>query len=189
MNATITAATGLTIDHAAETAAETAAAATTVYIGLGANLGERGQALRFAVQTLARLPGTRLRGVSSLYRSAPVDASGPDYLNAVAVLETNAAPQDFLAQLQALENAAGRQRPYRNAPRTLDLDILLWGDARLDIPTLTVPHPRMKERAFVLRPLAELAPQRVTAAQLAAVARQAIDVLTGPQWVEDNAIL
>ncbi|VUZ27714.1 Uncharacterised protein [uncultured Comamonas sp.] len=177
-----------TIDAATDPAAETAAA-TTVYIGLGANLGDRGQALRSAVQALAGLPGTRLCGVSSLYRSAPVDASGPDYLNAVAVLETNAAPQDFLARLQALENAAGRQRPYRNAPRTLDLDILLWGDARLDTPTLTVPHPRMEERAFVLRPLAELAPQRVTAAQLAAVAGQAIDVLAGPQWVEGVATL
>lgn len=167
--------------------AETAPA--TVYIGLGANLGDRGQALRAAVQALAALPGTRLRGISSLYSSAPVDAAGPDYLNAVAVLETDAAPQDFLAQLQALENVAGRQRPYRNAPRTLDLDILLWGDARLDTPQLTVPHPRMAERAFVLRPLAELAPQRVTAAQLAAVAGQAIAVLAGPDWVEMGTTL
>lgn len=153
-----------------------------VYVGLGANLGDRGEALLQALQRMAALPQTKLRAVSSLYSSAPVDATGPDYLNAVAVLATKQAPLDFLQALQALELQAGRERPYRNAPRTLDLDVLLWGDQRLDSPTLTVPHPRMYERAFVLLPLAELDAQRVTAAQLDAVRAQRIAVAQGPQW-------
>ncbi len=111
-----------------------------------------------------------------------MDASGPDYLNAVACLHSSLTPLALLAQLQALENAAGRERPYRNAPRTLDLDLLLYGSVRLQTPSLTLPHPRMLERAFVLRPLAELAPALVSSAQLAAVADQAIRVLQGPQW-------
>ena len=156
----------------------------TAFIGLGANLGDRGAALRQAAVALGQLPGTQLRAVSSLYRSAPVDATGPDYLNAVAAVQTTLAPLQLLAQLQALENAAGRQRPYRNAPRTLDLDVLLYGAVRSDDPTLTLPHPRMHERAFVLRPLQELAPQLVSAAQLAAVAGQAIQVLQGAEWLD-----
>lgn len=159
------------------------AAPVLLYVGLGANLGDTGQALRQAVHAMAALPATRLQAVSSLYRSAPVDASGPDYLNAVAALHSSLEAEEFLRQLQALELAAGRQRPYRNAPRTLDLDILLWGQARLDSPTLTVPHPRMYERAFVLRPLAELAPELVSAAQLQAVAGQGIACLRlGGGW-------
>ena len=153
-----------------------------VYVGLGANLGDRGEALLQALQRMAALPQTALRAVSSLYSSAPVDATGPDYLNAVALLATEQAPHDFLQALQALELQAGRERPYRNAPRTLDLDVLLWGDQQLDSPTLTVPHPRMYERAFVLLPLAELDAQRVTAAQLDAVRAQRIAVAQGPQW-------
>lgn len=161
-----------------------ASTAALAYIGLGANLGDRGAALRQAAQALGRLPGTRLVGISSLYSSAPVDATGPDYLNAVAAVQTTLAPLQLLAQLQALENAAGRQRPYRNAPRTLDLDVLLYGAVRSGDPTLTLPHPRMHERAFVLRPLQELAPQLVSAAQLAAVAGQAIQVLQGAEWLD-----
>ena len=155
----------------------------TAFIGLGANLGDRGAALRQAVMALGQLPGTQLLAVSSLYRSAPVDASGPDYLNAVAAIATTLAPRALLAQLQALEHAAGRLRPYRNAPRTLDLDVLLYGAVQQDDPTLTLPHPRMTERAFVLHPLHELAPERVGAAQLAAVADQAIALLQGPHWL------
>lgn len=147
----------------------------TVFVGLGANLGDRGQALAQAVHAMALLPATRVVQVSSLYVSAPVDAGGPDYLNAVAQLETALAPLALLHALQAVELAAGRERPYRNAPRTLDLDVLLYGDLQMDTPELTVPHPRLTERAFVLRPLAELAPQRVGPAQLAAVADQRID--------------
>jgi 2-amino-4-hydroxy-6-hydroxymethyldihydropteridine diphosphokinase len=109
-----------------------------------------------------------------LYRSAPVDATGPDYLNAVAELHTTLDAMAVLDLLQSLENQAGRERPYRNAPRTLDLDLLLYGDARIDASTLNVPHPRMWGRAFVLLPLAELAPQRVSAEALASVQDQAI---------------
>jgi len=148
---------------------------TRAWIGLGANLGDARAALRTAVQSLAALPATRVLRVSSLYRSAPVDAGGPDYLNAVAELETPLAPLGLLHALQSIERAAGRERPYRNAPRTLDLDVLLHGDGPLESAELTVPHPRMGERAFVLLPLAELAPGRVDAQQLAAVAGQRID--------------
>ena len=158
--------------------------AVRVYVGLGANLGDRGEALLQALHAMAVLPQTQLLAVSSLYSSAPVDATGPDYLNAVAAVQTQQSPQDFLQALQAIELAAGRERPYRNAPRTLDLDILLWGDAQLDAPALTVPHPRMHERAFVLLPLAQLDASLVTAEQLAAVADQRIAVAQAPDWAK-----
>jgi 2-amino-4-hydroxy-6-hydroxymethyldihydropteridine diphosphokinase len=144
------------------------------YVGLGANLGDRAGAIRRAMAAIAALPQTRFGRCSSLYRSAPVDASGPEYLNAVAQIETCLAPQALLASLQAIEDATGRERPYRNAPRTLDLDLLLYGDRRLQTPQLTLPHPRMGERAFVLLPLAEIAPALVSPAQLAAVTSQVI---------------
>jgi 2-amino-4-hydroxy-6-hydroxymethyldihydropteridine diphosphokinase len=149
-------------------------AAVTAYIALGANLGDRHAALQQALQALRAMVGSGAMRSSRFYRSAPVDAGGPDYLNAVAELTTALTAPDLLRALQALENAAGRQRPYRNAPRTLDLDLLLYGDARIDSAELTVPHPRMWERAFVLVPLTELAPQCVPEAALAAVAAQAI---------------
>ena len=157
---------------------------TTAWIGLGANLGERAGTLRMALAALAALPGTRLLRVSSLYRSAPVDAGGPDYLNAVAEMATELPPHDLLAALQAIERAAGRERPYRNAPRTLDLDILLYGDLRLDSATLMLPHPRLHERAFVLLPLAELAPDRVLPQWLAGVEGQAIERWDETGWGE-----
>lgn len=157
---------------------------TTVYIGLGANLGDRGQALEQALQRLHASEGVQVQAVSSLYSSAPVDATGPDYLNAVARIDTSLEPQAFLELLQALELAAGRERPYRNAPRTLDLDVLLWGQSQLNTPTLTVPHPRMYERAFVLRPLQELAPECVSAAHLAAVAHQRLQAMEPPTWAQ-----
>lgn len=159
-----------------------AEAAVTAWIGLGANLGDARAALRGAVQAMAALPDTQVSQVSSLYRSAPVDAGGPDYLNAVAVLQTRLAPLALLHALQALEQAAGRERPYRNAPRTLDLDLLLYGDLRLEGAELTVPHPRMHERAFVLQPLAELEPAMVDAARLADVADQRIERVLAPAW-------
>jgi 2-amino-4-hydroxy-6-hydroxymethyldihydropteridine diphosphokinase len=127
-------------------------------IGLGANLGEPQQALAEALAALAALPDTQLVAASPFYRSAPVDAAGPDFVNAVAQLRTGLAPQALLAQLQRIEAEHGRERPYRNAPRTLDLDLLLYGDQRIAEPGLTVPHPRMHERAFVLRPLADIVP-------------------------------
>ena len=144
------------------------------YVGLGANLGDAGAALQTALGRLAQAPGVLACRSSGLYRSAPVDATGPDYLNAVAELRTTLTPMDVLALLQALENQAGRERPYRNAPRTLDLDLLLYGDASIQALTLEVPHPRMWGRAFVLLPLAELAPERVSGEALAAVQDQAI---------------
>jgi 2-amino-4-hydroxy-6-hydroxymethyldihydropteridine diphosphokinase len=129
------------------------------YIGLGANLGDARAALDAALQALAALPRTRLLRRSSIYRSAPIESSGPDYLNAVAELRTGLAPLELLRELQAIENCHGRERPYRNAPRTLDLDLLLHDEQTLDTPELTLPHPRLQQRAFVLRPLAELSPQ------------------------------
>jgi 2-amino-4-hydroxy-6-hydroxymethyldihydropteridine diphosphokinase len=130
------------------------------YIGLGANLGgDLLATLTLAARALSALPGTRLVTVSSAWRSAPVDAAGPDFLNAVAGLDTAMSPAELLDALQAIELAHGRERPYRNAPRTLDLDLLLYGDVVLDTPRLTLPHPRLGERAFVLRPLLEIAPE------------------------------
>ncbi|EGJ09743.1 2-amino-4-hydroxy-6-hydroxymethyldihydropteridine pyrophosphokinase, partial [Rubrivivax benzoatilyticus JA2 = ATCC BAA-35] len=102
--------------------------------------------------------GTRLVRRSSLWRSAPVDAAGPDFHNAVAELDTTLAPAGLLAALHAIEAAHGRERPYRNAPRTLDLDLLFYGDEVIDTASLVVPHPRAHLRAFVLRPLLELEP-------------------------------
>ena len=144
------------------------------YVGLGANLGDAGAALHTALGRLTQAPGVLVCRSSGWYRSAPVDATGPDYLNAVAELRTTLGAMDVLALLQTLENQAGRERPYRNAPRTLDLDLLLYGDAHIQAPTLEVPHPRMWGRAFVLLPLAELAPERALAEALAAVQDQAI---------------
>lgn len=128
------------------------------YVGLGANLGDARAALTAAWAALAALPGTTLAARSSMYRSAPLDAGGPDYLNAVAALDTTLAPHALLARLLEIERAHGRERPYRNAPRTLDLDLLLFDDLRLDGADLVLPHPRLHERAFVLAPLAEIAP-------------------------------
>ncbi|PJI98683.1 2-amino-4-hydroxy-6-hydroxymethyldihydropteridine diphosphokinase [Acidovorax sp. 69] len=154
-----------------------------VFVGLGANLGDREATLRSALHAIGQLPGTRVERVSPLYGSAPVDAGGPDYRNAVAELATTLTPQALLQALQIIEQSAGRERPYRNAPRTLDLDILWFGDQVIDTPELVVPHPRMMERAFVLRPLADLVPQRVDASALSKVADQSIEPLQGPGWV------
>jgi 2-amino-4-hydroxy-6-hydroxymethyldihydropteridine diphosphokinase len=153
------------------------------YVGLGGNLGDPQGAIGRAIEAIAALPHTRLVARSSLYGSAPVGAGGPDYVNAVVAMDTGLGAHELLAQLQAIEQAAGRERPYRNAPRTLDLDLLLYGSERIETPELTVPHPRMGQRAFVLRPLAEIAPALVTAAQLAAVTCQVIVRL--PQAPDD----
>lgn len=151
--------------------------ALTAYVALGANLGDAAQAVRDALTHLDALRATRMVRHSSLYRTAPVDSQGPDYINAVAELATRLTAPELLAQLQRLELAAGRERPYHNAPRTLDLDLLLYGDARIDSPRLQVPHPRMNQRAFVLVPLAEIAPHLVTAGALQAVAGQILTPL------------
>ncbi len=128
------------------------------YIGLGANLGDARATLQAALQALARLPGCQLLQVSSVYRSAPVDASGPDFFNAVALLRTSLPALAVLDALQAIEQQFGRQRPFPNAPRTLDLDLLLLGADRLQSPRLRLPHPRLHLRAFVLQPLLEISP-------------------------------
>lgn len=151
-------------------------------IGLGANLGDARTALRSAVASLAALPETQVEAVSSLYASAPVDAQGPDFLNAVVRLCTGLTAPALLDALQAVEAAAGRERPYRNAPRTLDLDLLFYGDARIASPRLQVPHPRALERAFVLLPLADVAPHRVSAEDIQRVADQRVQAVEGPGW-------
>ncbi len=146
----------------------------TAYIALGANLGDARVAVLQAIRAIAALPATSMVRRSSLYRTAPLDATGPDYVNAVVEILTALGPHKLLLELQQLEQAAGRQRPHRNAPRTLDLDILLYGDQVLDSPTLVIPHPRMNQRAFVLVPLAEIAPVKVSPAQLQAVSGQVL---------------
>lgn len=133
------------------------------FIGLGANLGDPVAQVRAAMRALAQMPCARLRACSGLYRTAPVgDADQPDFINAVCALETERTPLELLADLRLLETRAGRVRDRErpNGPRTLDLDLLLYDDLTLDAPGLTLPHPRMHERAFVLVPLQELAPER-----------------------------
>jgi 2-amino-4-hydroxy-6-hydroxymethyldihydropteridine diphosphokinase len=147
------------------------------FVAIGANLGDARETVLQAMDDLDRVPRTRVSARSSLYRSAPVDAGGPDFVNAVVELQTELDPHALLAELQRLEAGAGRERPYRNAPRTLDLDLLRHGDAVLDTPRLALPHPRMAERAFVLLPLAEIAPEQVTSLQLAQVTDQRIERL------------
>jgi len=148
------------------------------YVALGANLGDAARALLQAMDRIGELPDTAVVRRSSLYRTAPVDSSGPDYINAVIEVSTRLSAPDLLAQLQAIETAAGRERPYRNAPRTLDLDLLLYGSAHIDSPRLTVPHPRMNERAFVLVPLAEIAPQQVPRSLPGNLTSQVIERMT-----------
>jgi 2-amino-4-hydroxy-6-hydroxymethyldihydropteridine diphosphokinase len=132
----------------------------TAYVGLGSNLEQPREQLRAAFSELERLPETRLVARSPLYRSAPVgNTDQPDFVNAVARLETGLAPERLLAELHAIEARHARRRSVPNAPRTLDLDLLLYGDAQIATPALVVPHPRMHERAFVLAPLAAIDPQ------------------------------
>ena len=134
----------------------------TAFIALGANLGDPMSQLRAAIAALGELPQTRLTAASSLYRSAPVgNADQPDFVNAVVQVSTGLAPQALLAALLELEQRFGRERSFRNAPRTLDLDLLLYDAQRIAERGLTVPHPRMHERAFVLAPLLEIAPDCV----------------------------
>ena len=163
------------LPQAAMTELHSGLATDVVATGLGANLGEARGTLAWSVRAIAALPRTQLLEVSSLYSTKPVDSSGPDYLNAVALVRTQQTPLAFLQALQALELQAGRERPYRNAPRTLDLDIELWGARQSNVPELILPHPRMWQRAFVLLPLAEIAPGIVSAEQLHSVADQGIE--------------
>ena len=131
---------------------------TLAYIGLGANLGNAAAQVRSAFDELDRMPHSRVLRRSSLYRSAPIGhADQPDFINAAAQLETGLPAEGLLAELQAIEQRHGRVRSFANAPRTLDLDLLLYANAVLSTPGLTLPHPRMHERAFVLMPLLEIA--------------------------------
>ncbi|WP_019936665.1 2-amino-4-hydroxy-6-hydroxymethyldihydropteridine diphosphokinase [Bordetella sp. FB-8] len=154
-------------------------ASIRAYIGLGSNLGDSGATLRAALQEISALPDVQACTASPFYRSAPVDASGPDFVNAVASLDTTLAPLQLLDRLQAIEQKHGRKRPYRNAPRTLDLDLLLYGEVSMSTQRLILPHPRMHERAFVLRPLRDLAPS-------AALPRGSLDALIA--GIADQAI-
>ena len=138
-----------------------ASAPSDAFIGLGANLGDRARQIEAACVDIAALPMTTLVARSALYASAPLDAPGGEYLNAVAHVRSALAPLELLRALQAIEARHGRVRPFAGAPRTLDLDLLLYGDLALASDALTLPHPRLHERAFVLVPLAEIAPERI----------------------------
>lgn len=143
-----------------------AAQTHTACVALGANIGEPLRQIEAGFAALAALPGTRLLARSSLYRSAPVGyADQPDFINAMAMIETALAPHALLDAVLTIERVNGRVREFPNAPRTLDLDIVLYGDVVLQEPGLTIPHARMLERAFVMVPLAEIAPDVVVPGQ------------------------
>ena len=154
------------------------------YVALGANLGDPAATIRAAFGALANLPESRVVHCSSLYRTAPVgNTEQPEFINAVAALETTLAPESLLDALFDIEARFGRIRTKKNGPRTLDLDLLLYNNQQLNLPRLTLPHPRLHLRAFVLYPLAELAPnlqlpgRGSIAAWLPAVANQGISRL------------
>ncbi len=133
---------------------------TIAYIGMGANLGDRQASVRQALREVTILPTIELVNVSSLYETAPVGViNQPDFLNQAAAVRTTLSPQALLQVLLHIENQMGRTRTVRWGPRVIDLDLLLYGDAQIALPGLTVPHPRLRERAFVLVPLAEIAPE------------------------------
>ena len=143
-------------------------------VAFGANLGDTRATVLQAIQDVGALANTQLQMASSLYASAPQEAIGPEFVNAVAIYDTVLSPLELLDALQNLEKTAGRERPYLNAPRTLDLDIIFYGDIALDSPRLTLPHPRWQERAFVLVPLAEISADKVSPALLSRVANQPV---------------
>ena len=143
-------------------------------MAFGANLGEAQATVLQAILDVGALATSQLVKASSLYASAPHEAAGPEFVNAVAMYDTDLPPLAMLDALQNLEKTAGRERPYLNAPRTLDLDIIFYGDIALDSPRLTLPHPRWQKRAFVLVPLAEISSDRVSPALLLNVANQPV---------------
>lgn len=163
------------------------------FIGMGGNLGDVQARLIQALADIAGLPGTAMEAVSPLYQTRPVDADGPDYLNAVVLVRSNLGPTELLGALLALETRHDRTRPYRHAPRTLDLDLLAYGGAARSTHRLTLPHPRLTERAFVLAPLkAVLAPMGLSepvgvtlpdplACQQLAQS-QGVALLAAPEW-------
>ena len=143
-------------------------------MAFGANLGKAQATVLQAILDVGALATSQLVKASSLYASAPHEAAGPEFVNAVAMYDTDLPPLALLDALQNLEKTAGRERPYLNAPRTLDLDIIFYGDISLDSPRLTLPHPRWQKRAFVLVPLAEISPDKVSPALLSSVANQSV---------------
>jgi 2-amino-4-hydroxy-6-hydroxymethyldihydropteridine diphosphokinase len=157
----------------------------TAYVALGSNLGDSRRTVAEAINALGSLPQTRLGGASSLYCTEPIGLlAQPDFINAVAALDTLLSPFELLAALQEMEARQGRIRSTPNAPRTLDLDLLLYANQQISAPALTLSHPRLHLRAFVLIPLAEIAPAQLSipgrgtlAAWLPAVAGQRIERL------------
>lgn len=149
---------------------------TRAYLGIGTNLGDRLGFLQGAVDGLAAAPGITVTGVSPVYETDPVGGpEQPDFLNAVVALDTTLGPHELLAECQRLEQEAHRVRKAHWGPRTLDVDILLYGDERIDTADLVVPHPRAGQRAFVLVPLADLAPERAEGLDPGAVVRSGPD--------------
>ncbi|MBA2413145.1 MAG: 2-amino-4-hydroxy-6-hydroxymethyldihydropteridine diphosphokinase [Burkholderiaceae bacterium] len=159
----------------------------TAYIGLGANQGDLVDSLKAAFDSLRSLEQSELAAVSPFYMSAPIEASGPDYLNAVAKLETSLEPYGLLLHLLDIELMLGRKRrgpgAKKNAPRNVDLDLLLLGEMIIQSTPLTLPHPRLHQRAFVLKPLLDLAPEIAIPGQgaasdfLRAVSDQRVELL------------
>ena len=156
-----------------------------VFLSLGSNLGDRETKIREALDLLAGDPDIRVERTSSLYETAPVGMSEqPDFINAVALVETDLPPSELLRRVQRIESALGRDRNQHWGPRIIDLDILLYGDQSVDTAFLTIPHPRMMERAFVMAPLAEIAPDlrlpdgRTPGQVLEALKDQRVDRLT-----------
>ena len=143
-------------------------------MAFGANLGDARATVLHAIQDVGALATTQLQIASSLYASAPHEAEGPEFVNAVAMYDTDLSPVELLDALQNLENIAGRERPFPNAPRTLDLDIVFYGDLVLATSRLTLPHPRWQERAFELVPLLEISADKVPTDSLISVADQPI---------------
>ncbi len=153
----------------------------TAYIGLGSNLGDAAAQVWAAITSLQQMPDSQLSAQSPLFRSAPIDAKGADFINAVVQIQTQLPALILLQELQIIEHASGRERPYQNAPRTLDLDILLYGTQEITSDSLTVPHPRLTQRAFALIPLLQIDPMVVIPGQgfghqfVAGVAAQKIE--------------
>jgi 2-amino-4-hydroxy-6-hydroxymethyldihydropteridine diphosphokinase len=152
---------------------DTARAPVLAVVSIGANLGDAHATVQRAFDDLRTVAASDFRA-SNLWRTAPVEAHGPDFFNAICAFFTPLSAYSLLSLLQNMEQLAGRERPYVNAPRTLDLDLIFYGSAQIQSPTLTVPHPRWQQRAFVMYPLAELMPERVTPELRAAVSQQAI---------------
>jgi len=161
-----------------------ARAPVTAYVGLGANLGDARATMAWAVQQLSALPDCTRSQVSGLYASAPWQAQGPDYFNAVLALDVTLTAPALWQTLVGLEQVAGRQRPYRHAPRCLDLDLLFYGQASVQSAALTLPHPRWHERAFVLQPMHELAPHWVPPELLQRTAQQPCTRVAHAGWVD-----